>query len=577
MTDAESLHLADDAVPERVDLLVRGGRVVDGTGSPWRRADVLVSEGRITGVVPPGAFGGVADDILDATGAVVAPGFVDIHSHSDLALIARPGAEEKLRQGVTTEIVGNCGISVAPLTDEHRQEGIEYAGPVLGFTELSWDWSDVDGYLDRVAAARPSVNVATYVGLGSIRAAVMGLAPGRPSPEQRAAMVELTRQCLDQGAVGLSSGLVYAPGSYSTHEEICELVDQAAAVGALYSSHMRDQGDGFLDSVAETLDVGERTGAPVQIAHHKVVGQRNWGAVARSLRLVHEARRRGVDAGSDVYPYLAGSTTMTALLPDWALAGGKEAMLARLADPEQRAQIKHDWVHGRARWDNRVGSLGWDNIVISSVGSEANRDLEGLPVSEAARRRGSAATTEDFLLDLLLEERGAVGNIQVACAEADLRQVMCDDTTTFGSDGLYTGGRPHPRLRGTFPRILGTYVRDEGVLSLEEAIRKMTSQPARRVGLTDIGLVERGCAADLVVIEADIVAGLATYDDPSRDPVGIRHVVVSGQVALRDHQPTGRRAGRTLRRGGATSSPMRPWSPALVGHTPHSVTQHQGA
>ena len=560
-------RFADEGIPEHVDLLIHAGRVVDGTGSPWRHADVLVSDGRIRGVVPRGTFGGTVAEVLDASGAVVAPGFVDIHSHSDLALIARPEAEEKLRQGVTTEVVGNCGISVFPLTEAHRRESIEYARPVLGFSELSWDWADLDGYLSRVEQARPAVNVATYVGLGSIRCAVTGFASERPTAEQRAAMVELTRQCLDQGAVGLSSGLVYAPGSYSTHDEICELVEEAAAVGALYSSHMRDQGDGFLDSVAETLDVGDRTGAAVQIAHHKVVGSRNWGAVARSLEMVHEARDRGVDAGSDVYPYLAGSTTMTALLPDWALAGGLGAMLDRLADPAQRGRIKDDWHRGRPQWDNRVGSLGWDNIIISSVGSQANRDLEGLAVSEAARLRGHDTTPDDFLLDLLLDEGGAVGNIQIACAEADLRQVMRDDTTTFGSDGLFTGGRPHPRLRGTFPRILGTYVRDEGVLILEDAIRKMTSQPARRVGLSDIGLVERGYAADLVVLEPQTVAGLATYDDPSLDPVGIRHVVVSGQVAVRDSRPTGARAGRVLRRAPATQT-LQPSS---------SLHQHQGA
>jgi N-acyl-D-aspartate/D-glutamate deacylase len=242
-------------------------------------------------------------------------------------------------------------------------------------------------------------------------------------------------------------------------------------------------------------------------------------------------------------------------------------MLDCLADPGKRARIKEDWHRGRPQWDNRVGSLGWDNIVISSVASDGNRDLEGLPVSEAARRRGRGTAPDDFLLDLLLEEGGAVGNIQIACAEADLREVMRDDTTTFGSDGLFTGGRPHPRLRGTFPRILGTYVRDEGVLTLEQAIRKMTSQPARRVGLTDIGLVERGYAADLVVLEPDTVAGPATYDDPTLDPVGIRHVVVSGQVALRDSRPTGARAGRVLRR--AATTPTLPSS--------RSLPQHQGA
>ncbi len=532
----------------RVDLLLRGGRVVDGTGAPWRHADVLVAKGLITGVVPPGSFDGEADEVIDADGLVVAPGFVDIHSHSDLALLARPGAEEKLRQGITTEVVGNCGISVAPVTGEHLLDCQQYALPVLAFAEVEWDWTDTAGYLTRIERSGPAVNVATYVGLGSIRCAVSAFDPAPPTADQRRLMRELTRQALEQGAVGVSTGLVYAPGSYASHEEICELVGEAARVGALYSSHMRDQGDGFLESVAETLDVGRRTGAAVQIAHHKVVGGRNWGKVSDSLAMLHAARAEGIDAASDVYPYLAGSTTMTALLPDWTLDGGRHAMLRRLADPTDRERIKRDWVSGRPSWDNRVASLGWDNIYIAHVATDANQDLVGLSVAAAALVRQREAHPEDFLLDLLLDEHGAVGNVQMACAEDDLRLVMSDPATTFGSDGLYAGSRPHPRLHGTFPRILGEYVRETGLLTLEEAIRKMTSQPARRLGLTGIGLIEPGYAADLVVFDADAVAGPADYDHPTLHPRGIRHVLVSGRVALRDSSPTGVRAGRPLRR-----------------------------
>ena len=534
-----------------VDLLIRGGRVVDGTGNPWRYADVLVEGNRIVDVVAAGQYSGAAGDVVDASDHVVAPGFVDIHSHSDLALLAEPGADQKLRQGVTTEVVGNCGISVVPVTERFKGECQQYATPVLGFGDLEWEWSDVDGYLARVAAAGPAVNVATYVGLGSIRCAVSGFDPGTPSRQQRRDMVELAAAALHQGAVGLSSGLVYSPGSYSSLEEISELVEQAARVGALYSSHMRDQGDGFLESVAETLEVGRRTGAAVQIAHHKVVGSRNWGSVTQSLALLRQARADGIDAGSDVYPYLAGSTTMTALLPAWAMAGGLTAMLQRLADPEQRARIKDNWVSGLSRWDNRVASIGWDNIYISQVSTAGNQDLVGLSVAVAARSR--AADPEDFLLDLLIAEDGAVGNIQVACSEQDLRLVMQEPTTCFGSDGLLSGGRPHPRLHGTFPRILGEYVRDNGILTMEDAVRKMTSQPARRLGLAGIGLVEPGFSADLVIFDPARVAGPATYDQPTQHPVGIRDVVVSGRFAVRDGQPTGIRAGRPLRRHQPTS------------------------
>ncbi|MDQ1606261.1 MAG: N-acyl-D-amino-acid deacylase [Microbacteriaceae bacterium] len=536
------------SAPALVDLLIRGGLVVDGTGAAGRLADVLVGSGRIVDVLPPGEFSGTATETIDAHGSVVAPGFVDIHAHSDLAVIAAPGAEQKLRQGVTTEVVGNCGISVVPVSPGFASESHQYATPVLGFPELDWGWSDVDGYLARVDAARPAVNVATYVGLGSIRAAVMGFRPGTPTPEERLEMVDLAAAALEQGAVGLSSGLVYAPGSYSSHDEICEIVEQAARYGALYSSHMRDQGDGFLVSVTETIDVGRRTGAAVQIAHHKVVGERNWGAVTESIAMIRHARATGIDAGSDVYPYLAGSTTMTALLPDWALAGGPDAMLERLADAAVRARIKSDWVTGRPQWDNRVASIGWGNIYISHLETEGNQDLVGLSVTQAATLRARAEGPEDFLLDLLLAEGGAVGNIQVACSEHDLRVVMREPSTSFGSDGLFVGRRPHPRLHGTFPRVLGEYVREEGVLLLEEAIRKMTSLPAGRVGLSDVGTIMRGYRADLVVFDPMTVSSAASYDSPTENPIGIHAVVVNGRIALIDGEPTGVRAGVALRR-----------------------------
>ena len=537
-----------------VDLLIRGGRIVDGTGNPWRYADVTVKDGFIVDVVAPGQFVGSAIEVLDANDHIVAPGFIDIHSHSDLALLVEPGADQKLRQGVTTEIVGNCGISVVTLTKQFKKECQQYARPVLGFADLDWNWSDVDGYMARVAAVQPAVNVATYVGLGSIRCAVSGFDSGVSSKEQRHDMVRLAAEAIHQGAVGLSSGLVYAPGSYSSHEEICELVEQVALVGALYSSHMRDQGDGFLESVAETLDVGRQTGAAVQIAHHKVVGRANWGKVTESLAMIRQARAEGIDAGSDVYPYLAGSTTMTALLPDWALAGGRESMLQRLRDPEQRMLIKKDWITGRPQWDNRVASIGWENIYISHLSTAGNQDLVGLSVAVASTIRSQATDTEDFLLDLLIEEGGAVGNIQMACSEEDLRQVMREPSTCFGSDGLFSSGRPHPRLHGTFPKILGEYVRDNGILSMEDAVRKMTSYPARRLGLVDIGLIESGYHADLVIFDPARVAGPATYEQPTQHPVGIRDVLVSGLFAVRDNQPTGIRAGRPLRRGQFTST-----------------------
>lgn len=533
-----------------VDLIVRGGRVVDGTGSRGRYADVAVTDGVVVAVDADHSLG--ARRVLDATGHVVAPGFVDIHSHSDLAVLARPGAQEKLRQGVTTEVVGNCGISVVPVEASSLDQLREYALPILGFDDVPWDWTNTASYLDRVDQTGPAVNVATYVGLGSIRCAVTGFAIQPPSRAERERMVQLARDGLQQGAVGLSSGLVYSPGSYDEPQDIWEMVATATEVGGIYSTHIRDQGDGFLDAVDEALEVGRQTGVPVHIAHHKVVGKRNWGSVAESLRRIEVARQGGVDAGSDVYPYLAGSTTMTALLPTWALAGGLEVLMTRLADSVARTQIKTDWKHGIDGWDNRVASLGYDNIFISYVTTPANTELIGKSVAAAALTRGYAET-DDFLLDLLITEDGRVGNIQLACDEGDLRLVMQHETTCFGSDGLLVGGKPHPRLHGTFPRILGHYVRDQGVLSLEQAIRKMTSLAAGRLHLPKVGRLEPGCRADIVIFDPESVAGPATYDQPTLNPIGIRDVLVSGQLALEQGEVTGVRAGTSLRRGQHTA------------------------
>jgi N-acyl-D-aspartate/D-glutamate deacylase len=533
------------------DLLVRGARVVDGTGNPWYRADVAVRSGRIAAIARESLGSGSARKVIDAAGLVLAPGFIDIHTHSDTAVLAAPGAEAKLRQGVTTEVLGNCGISIAPVTDEHLEDLRNYALPIMGYPTVPWTWRSLTGYWEAVRQASPAVNVATFIGLGSVRCAVMGYREGAPTTAEMAAMERLVDEAMEQGGVGVTTGLVYAPGTYSSVEEIWALARVAARHGGVYSSHIRDQGEGFLDSIDETLEVGRRTGIPVIVAHHKVVGERNWGKVTRSLAMLDEARRQGLDTGSDVYPYLAGSTTMTALLPPWALEGGHEAMLARLADPATRARIQRDWAEGILGWDNRVGSLGFRNILINFVGGAANQDLVGLSLADAAGRRGRGGDVGGFLLDLLLEERGQAGNIQVACREEDLRQVLAHPATSVGSDGLHVGKRPHPRLHGTFPRILGEYVREQQVLSLEEAIRKMTSLTARRLGLPGVGLIEEGYRADLTLFDPTTVIDRATYDDPVRPPEGITYVVVGGRVAVADGQVTGERAGVPLLRQSA--------------------------
>jgi dihydroorotase/N-acyl-D-amino-acid deacylase len=530
------------------DLIIRHARIVDGTGNPWYYGDIAIEAGRIAAIRRDGLRAQAGSQVIYADGLVVAPGFIDIHTHSDTAVLTAPGAEAKLRQGVTTEVLGNCGISVTPVTDAHVNDVRDYALPIVGSPELPWTWRRLADYWEAVRQAQPAVNVATFTGLGTVRCAVMGYREGAPTEAELAEMKRLVAEAMADGSVGVTTGLVYAPGTYASEAEIHELVAVAAQHGGVYSTHIRDQGDGFLDSIAETLEVGRRTGAPVIVAHHKVVGRRNWGKVDESLQMLDAARQEGIDAGSDVYPYLAGSTTMTALLPPWALEGGVEAMLARLADPAVRRRIQQDWADGIPGWDNRVGTLGFENILINFVGSAANADLVGASVAAAAAARGRGGDAGEFLLDLLAAERGQVGNIQIACREADLRRVMAHPGTSIGSDGLHVGKRPHPRLYGTFPRILGEYVREQRVLTLEEAVRKMTSLTARRLGLTGVGLIEEGYQADLTLFDPLTVRDRATYDEPTLAPEGIQYVIVNGRVAVADGAVTGERAGRPLLR-----------------------------
>lgn len=537
------------------DLIIRGGRIVDGTGNPWFRGDVAVKDGRIAAIRREGFPRESGARVIDADGLIVAPGFIDIHTHSETAVLADPQAPAKLCQGVTTAVLGNCGMSASPLTDEHLRDLRDYALPIMGYPEVEWSWRTLAEYWEAVRRAAPAINVATYIGLGTVRCAVMGFRDGTPTEAETAAMQRLVDAAMRHGAVGVTTGLVYAPGTYSSAEQIWALARVAAAHGGVYSSHIRDQGDRFLNSIDETLEVGRQTGIPVVVAHHKVVGQRNWGQVRQSLAMLDEARRQGVDAGSDLYPYLAGSTTMTALLPPWALEGGLEEMLRRLADPVVRRRIQADWEAGIPDWDNRVGSLGFPNILINYVGSAANQDLVGLSVAAAAERRGRGGEVGEFLLDLLLAERGQVGNIQMACREEDLRQVLAHPATSIGSDGLHVGRRPHPRLYGTFPRILGEYVRRERVVTLEEAIRKMTSLTARRLGLTGVGLVEEGYRADLTLFDPETVTDRATYDEPTLPPEGIAYVLVGGRLAVEGGRLTGERAGMPLLRRGAALAP----------------------
>ncbi|TDO54003.1 N-acyl-D-amino-acid deacylase [Kribbella sp. VKM Ac-2571] len=509
-------------------VAVTGGLIADGTGSELVPGTVLVEGERITALLPPGEP--VADaEVIDATGNIVAPGFVDLHSHADFSLGASPAAESQLAQGVTTLVAGNCGWSPFPITDlETLRAGTAFLDPLH-----DWSWNDLAGF---AATLQPAVNLALQVGHCTLRIAAMGSAKRPPSPEELRTMQDLLRAAADQGAVGFSTGLIYAPGAYASPEEVAALVATAAECGLLYSTHIRNEGAGLLAALDEAIAAARAGGARLEISHLKAVGKSNYGLVDGALE--HLEQVDDVDLGWDAYPYTATSTTLTTRLPTWALAGG--ALLDRLADPAERARIAE-----ALRADDLLSP---DSVVIASLPPGRYEDSRGLSLTEIAQRDGVDAA--EIVLRILESHQAAVSVVNHAMSEDDVTTVLEHPRTAVASDGWImdaTGpGHPHPRNFGTFPRALGHYTRDRGILTLPEAIRRMTSLPATRLGLSDRGVIKPGAIADLTVLDADSIADKSTYDNPWQLSVGINHVLVAGQLALTKAKPTGHRPGRII-------------------------------
>lgn len=529
-----------------LDLILKNGRVVDGTGNPWFRAHVGVKDGVVVEVGSPRAK---ARETVDVRGRVVCPGFVDGHCHSDLMLFEDPESGIKLSQGVTAEVVGNCGMTPSPFSRANLGLLASYIEPVVGSTEREWTWDTVGAYVASVRAARPSENVATFVGHGTLRIAEMGFENRPASGEELGRMKDALREALGAGAVGLSLGLMYAPGSYTSREELVELCSVLPEHDGLLATHIRGEGRTLVPSVEEVISIAERAGCPLQVSHLKAAGRGNWGSVGRAMELVEEARSRGVDVACDVYPYTAGSTSMMTLLPPWALEGGVARALERLNEPETRRRIAAEIEHEGEGWDNLLASTGWESVLVSSLGKGRDPDLEGESIAAIAERRGTDPA--HCAMDLLLEQDGQVSMIFFLMAEDDVEGVIGWDNSLIASDSLhFQADRPHPRTYGTFPRILSKFVRRNGLLTLEEAVRKMTSFPARRFRLGRRGLVVPGYAADLVVFDPETVADRATYEDPKQPPEGVDLVLVGGEKTLEDGRHLGTRNGLVLERSG---------------------------
>ena len=525
-----------------LDLVLKNGRVVDGTGNPWFFGDVGVKNGLIVNI---GRSSQKSQQTVDVQGRVISPGFIDGHCHSDLMVLDNPRSEIKLQQGVTTEILGNCGLAPTPFTRENLDLLQSYVEPVLGRTESEWSWETVGRYMDTVVRARLSENVATYVGHGTLRIAVMGFENKAASSNQLERMKHLLEEGLQAGAIGLSLGLMYAPGNYTSREELEELCSVLPKYGGLLATHIRGEGSSLIPSIEEVIWIAERNDVPLQISHLKAAGRSNWGSITRAMELVEEARSRGLDVACDVYPYTAGSTSLTTLLPPWALEGGISRTLEKLRDLDSRKRIREELRHEQEEWDNLVASTGWDNVYISSVGKRFHATLEGKNVAEISESR--SVDPIDCMMDLLLEQEGKVSIVFFHMADADVEQVLKWDKSLIASDSLHDQAQmPHPRLYGTFPRILAKYVRAEKLLTLEEAVRKMTSFPARRFKLAGRGLLTPGYAADIVVFDPATISERASYNEPKRFPEGISHVLVNGRLVIESGVHRDERSGKVI-------------------------------
>ena len=497
------------------DLIIRGGKVVDGSGNPWYHADIAIKNDRITEIGQLSNH--EAKRVIDAHGLVVAPGFIDPHTHALRGIFEVPNAESALLQGVTTLTEGNDGSSPYPI-DRH--------------------YADIDNL-------RISPNWAVFVGQGTIRQRVIGFGLRKATPDEMERMKQMVRDAMEQGALGISTGLFYVPGSFTSTEEVIELSKVAAEYNGIYISHIREEAAQLIDSVQETIRIGEEANIPVQITHHKVIGVENWGASIESLRLVDEARKRGVDVTIDQYPYTASQTSINALIPQWAQAGGREEMLSRINSAETYSTIKNEVV-AKILYDRGGGDP--KNVFISR--NSWDPDMAGKNLAELAIDAGLEPTPEnaaDVVFDII--RGGGATAVYHAIGPEDVDRIMQHPATAIGSDGpvgVFGEGAPHPRQYGTFARVLGLYVRERKILSLEEAIRKMSSQSARRLGIHDRGLITKGYFADIAIFDPDEIIDKATFENPHQYAIGTKFVLVNGTVVVENGQHTGARPGRIL-------------------------------
>lgn len=525
------------------DCILRGGKIIDGLGAPRYAADIVIRAGKIDRIVAPGDAAPSGRE-LDISGLVVAPGFIDMHSHSDLAVLADEQHLAKVAQGITLEVVGQDGLGYAPVTAEIMTQTRSQIEGWNGRPELDYSWRSVADYLDRIDRGSP-VNVAVLVPHGTVRMTVIGTTSRAATDEELEEMRAIITQGLVEGAVGLSTGLTYAPGMYASDDEIVHALGALRESGGFYCPHHRNYGSRVVEAYTECLELAQRAGVPIHLAHCHINFPSNRGRAGEVLTAIDAATVAGVDVTLDSYPYLAGATYLAALLPSWAHARGDKATMALLAGDASRRRIVE--VMEQVGSDGHHGiPIDWATISVASVADPRNDWAVGKSIAELGEERGTAPG--DIFAGLLVADELGTGCLVAVGNEENVRAVMMHEAHTVGTDGILVGDRPHPRGWGTFPRFLGTYARDLGLMSLENAVAHATSRPARRLGLRDRGVVAEGNWADLVIFDPDTIASPATYEKPKLAPVGIHHVFVNGEMTLEDGRRTKALPGRAVRR-----------------------------
>ncbi len=531
-------------IKNRFQVIIKNGQILDGLGKAPVKTDIGISGTQIEALADFGEAS--ADRIIDAQDRFVAPGFIDIHTHTDTELLVNPKAESKIRQGVTTEVAGNCGSSPFPLNDKMLQNMNKRLKEKYGF---EGDWQDIAGFYRALERKKIAFNYMSFTGHGDLRTYVVGKNDVAPSKTQMTEMKRLLQRSMEQGSLGLSTGLEYAPGSYAETGEIIELCQVVAQNGGVYATHMRDEDDKVEAAIAEALEISRQSGVSLQISHLKACNQPNWHKVDHMLEMIHEAADEGLPVKADRYPYDAWGTGLSSFLPLWARQGDTEEILARLKDKPSVPRIRK-YMQQRAE---RIG--GWDRVVISNCHNEANERWEGKSIQACAE-----ATQKEpwrFVFDLLIEEKNRVGVIGFAMSEENLGTVLADPLVMIGSDGSAVApygqlgeGKPHPRYYGTFPRVLGKYARQLQIFDIPTAVQKMTSMPARKLKLQDRGVLQKGKKADITVFDPKTVIDQATFTTPHQYPKGIEYVLVNGEIVIKKGQHTGQLPGQVLRHPG---------------------------